>query len=124
MARGGNFSRNARVKGTVRIRRAPALNEMHGANVIFLGSPWMNGALARLAAVRPPMYNTNDGRILVPNPLPGEPSQYENVKDPGQRADSLLLCAFQRMPGMDEGHKIVSSAGVGTWATSRWVWIM
>jgi hypothetical protein len=97
--------------------RALALNEMRGANVIFLGSPWMNGALAQIGSGPAPMYNTNDGRILVRNPLPGEPAQYENVKDPVTGQIQSCYALFSVMPGMDEGHKIVSSAGVGTWAT-------
>jgi len=97
--------------------RALALDQMHGANVIFLGSPWVNGALAQIGNAPAPIYNTNDGRIVIRNPLPGEPAQYENAKDPNTGQIQTCYALFSVMPGMDDGRKIVSSAGVGTWAT-------
>jgi hypothetical protein len=97
--------------------RTLALNEMHGANVIFLGSPWLNGALAQISSAPAPIYNTNDGRIVIRNPLAGEQAQYENIKDPTTGQIQACYALFSVMPGMDDGRRVVSSAGIGTWAT-------
>jgi hypothetical protein len=90
---------------------------MHGANVIFLGSPGVNGALAKMGTEAAPFYNSDDGRIVVRRPAPGEPPEYRNVKDSVTSQIESCYALLSVLPGIDAGRRVVSSAGLGTWAT-------
>lgn len=102
---------------TVLPSRSLSLNDMHGANVIFVGSPWVNGALARIGSTDTPFYETNDGRIVVRQPAPGEQPYYSNQVNDDTKALTRAYGLFSVLPGMDSGRSVLSSAGLGTAAT-------
>jgi hypothetical protein len=97
--------------------RTLALNEMRDANVVFLGSPWVNGALAQMGNDTTPFYNTNDGRIVVRNPAAGERAEYRNDRDESTSQIKSCYALLSVLPGIGDGRKVISSAGIGTWAT-------
>jgi hypothetical protein len=97
--------------------RALALDDVRSANVIFLGSPWFNGVLAQIGNDTTPMYNTNDGRIVVRDPQNGEQAVYENGKDPATSQIKSGYALFSVLPGLDASRRVVSSAGLSTWST-------
>jgi hypothetical protein len=102
---------------TVLPSRSLSLNDMHGANVIFVGSPWVNGALARIGSTDTPFSETNDGRIVVRQPVPGEQPYYSNQVNEATKALTRAYSLFSVLPGMDSGRSVVFSAGLGTAAT-------
>jgi len=94
-----------------------SLRDMHGANVVFLGSPGLNGALAQLGTAAAPFYETMDGHIIVRQPHAGEPSSYANLVNETTREVMATYALFSVLPGMDNGRTVVTSAGLGTSAT-------
>lgn len=96
--------------------RALTLSEARASNVIFIGAPIMNGMIAKIGTDRAPIYIT-DGRILLRQPISGEGSIYENIADPATGQMKTCYALFSVLPGVDASHKIVSSAGLGSWAT-------
>lgn len=97
--------------------RSLAFSEMHGANVIFLGSPWGNGELAKMGADAAPMYVNDHGAIMARDGGGGERILYQNTKDTATQEITASYSLFSVLPGIDGGRKIVSSAGLSTWAT-------
>jgi len=97
--------------------RSLSLRDMHGANVVFLGSPGLNGALAQLGTAATPFYETMDGRIIVRHPRAGEPPSYTNMVNETTREVMATYALFSVLPGMDNGRTVVTSAGLGTSAT-------
>lgn len=97
--------------------RALALDEVRRANVVFLGSPWFNGVLAQIGNDTKPMYNTNDGRIVIREPRKGEQAVYENGTDPVTSEIKIGYALFSVLPGLDPSRRVVSSAGLSTWST-------
>jgi hypothetical protein len=97
--------------------RSLSLRDMHGANVVFLGSPGLNGALAQLGTAATPFYETMDGHIIVRQPHAGEPSSYANLVNETTREVMATYALFSVLPGMDNGRTVVTSAGLGTSAT-------
>lgn len=99
--------------------RLLSLSEMHGANVIFVGGPTVNGALAQVGLDGRPIYTSEEGRITVRNPRAGEPQSFSVVENPVTRETMATYTVFSVLPGIDAGHTVVSSAGnntAGTWA--------
>jgi hypothetical protein len=96
--------------------RSLALSEMRGANVIFLGSPWGNGELSKLGADAAPMYVNDHGAIMIRDDAGVERESYRSIKDAATQEITASFSLFSVLPGM-EGGKIVSSAGLCTWAT-------
>jgi hypothetical protein len=97
--------------------RSLSLRDMHGANVVFLGSPGLNGALAQLGTAATPFYETMDGHIIVRQPHAGDPSSYTNIVNETTREVMASYALFSVLPGMDNGRTVVTSAGLGTSAT-------
>jgi hypothetical protein len=97
--------------------RSLSLRDMHGANVVFLGSPGLNGALAQLGTATTPFYETMDGRIIVRQPHAGESSSYANIVNETTKEIEASYGLFSVLPGMDSGRTVVTSAGLGTSAT-------
>ncbi len=97
--------------------RALALNDMHGANVVFLGSPWGNGVLAQIGTGSALFYIDDNGYIHARNPGPGEPAAYTNVNNERTKEISASYALFSVLPGLDPDRRIVSSAGLSTYAT-------
>jgi hypothetical protein len=97
--------------------RGLGVRDMHGSNVIFLGSPWGNGALAQVGASEAPIYATDKGQIIVRNPGPRDRASYVNVVDANTREVRAVYALFSVLPGMDSGRVTLSSAGLGTSAT-------
>jgi hypothetical protein len=97
--------------------RLLGLNDVQGANVIFLGSPWLNGTLARTGDQHTPLTATDDGRILVRNPGPGEPASYANERDASTHEVVAGFTLFSVLPALDGDRRLVTSAGLGTGAT-------
>jgi hypothetical protein len=96
--------------------RALTLGDARTGNVIFIGAPIMNGMIAKIGTESAPIYTT-DGKILFRQPSPGEPSIYENIADPATGQMRTCYALFSVLPGVDDSRKIVSSAGLGSWAT-------
>jgi len=97
--------------------RSLALSEMRGANVIFLGSPWGNGELSKLGADDAPLYVNNHGAIMAREAGGAEHPLYTNAKDDATQEITASYSLFSVLPGMESGRKIVTSAGLSTWAT-------
>jgi hypothetical protein len=97
--------------------RALTLNEARGSNVIFIGAPMMNGMISKIGTESAPVFITEDGRILLRHPLPGERAIYENILDPATGQIRSCYALFSVLPGIENNRKIVSSAGIGSWAT-------
>jgi hypothetical protein len=97
--------------------RALSLDDMHGANVVFIGSPWVNGALAQMGSANTPLYETGDGRIVVRNPAPGEQAAYSNRINAVTREITAAYALFSVLPGIDAARSVFCSAGLGTAAT-------
>jgi hypothetical protein len=97
--------------------RTLTLNDARASNVIFIGAPIMNGMIAKIGTESAPMYITEDGQILLRQPVPGERSIYENIADPATGQIKTCYALFSVLPGVDDSRKIVSSAGLGSWAT-------
>ncbi len=96
---------------------ALALDDMRGANVIFLGSPWGNGALAEIGFSSAPFYTDNQGSIHLRDPRPPELSRYRNVTDSRTKEISATYALFSVLPGIGAGRRLVSSAGLSTYGT-------
>jgi hypothetical protein len=101
---------------TVIPSRALTLSEARTSNVIFIGAPIMNGMIAKIGTESAPIYLA-DGRILLRQPISGAPSIYENIAEPTTGQMKTCYALFSVLPGVDDSHKIVSSAGLGSWAT-------
>jgi hypothetical protein len=97
--------------------RALTLNEARMGNVIFIGAPIMNGMIAKIGTESAPIYITEGGKILLRQPISGERATYENVLDPETGQMKTCYALFSVLPGVDDNHKIVTSAGLGSWAT-------
>jgi hypothetical protein len=97
--------------------RALTLNEARMGNVIFIGAPIMNGMIAKIGTESAPMYATEDGKILLRHPISGEPAIYENIVDPATGQIKTCYALFSVLPGVEGNRKIVTSAGLGSWAT-------
>ena len=97
--------------------RALSLDDMHGANVVFIGSPWVNGALAQMGAANTPLYEAGDGRIMVRDPTPGEQAAYHNRVNAVTKEIAAAYALFSVLPGIDAGRSVFCSAGLGTAAT-------
>jgi hypothetical protein len=97
--------------------RALTLNEARTGNVIFIGAPIMNGMIAKIGTESAPIYITEGGKILLRQPVSGERAIYENILDPETGQMKTCYALFSVLPGVDDNHKIVSSAGIGSWAT-------
>jgi hypothetical protein len=96
--------------------RALTLGDARTGNVIFIGAPIMNGMIAKIGTESAPIYTT-DGKILLRLPSLGEPAVYENIADPATGQMKTCYALFSVLPGVDDSRKIVSSAGLGSWAT-------
>lgn len=104
---------------TVTPSRLLSLNEMRGANVIFVGSPVVNGALAEIGVSRQPIYSADNGRIVIRDPKPGEPASFAGAENEVTRELLAAYTLVSMLPGIDTGHTVLSSAGTntaGTWA--------
>jgi hypothetical protein len=104
---------------TVVPSRSLGLNDARSANVIFVGSAWVNGVLAQIGLSANPFYQTADGHITIRQPQAGEQASYANVADPatGETLASYTLVSL--VQGIEAGRTVLSSAGldtVGTWA--------
>jgi hypothetical protein len=97
--------------------RVLTLNEARGSNVIFIGASGMNGMIAKIGTESAPLYNTGDGHIILREPAPRERASYENFADPVTGQIKVCYALFSVLPGVDNNHKIVTSAGLGSWAT-------
>jgi hypothetical protein len=97
--------------------RALTLNEARASNVVFIGAPMMNGMIAKIGTESAPIYITEHSQILLRRPVAGEPAIYENILDPATRQIKTCYALFSVMPGVDDNHKTVTSAGIGSWAT-------
>jgi len=97
--------------------RALSLDDMHGTNVVFIGSPWVNGALAQMGSTTTPLFETGDGRIVVRDPAPGEQASYSNRLNAATREITATYALFSVLPGIDAGRSVFYSAGLGTAAT-------
>jgi hypothetical protein len=97
--------------------RVLTLNEARGSNVIFIGASGMNGMIAKMGTESAPLYNTGDGHIVLRNAGSGERVSYENLADPATGQIKVCYALFSVLPGVDNGRKIVTSAGLGSWAT-------
>jgi hypothetical protein len=97
--------------------RVLSMNEARASNVIFIGAPIMNGMIAKIGTESAPVYITEDSRILLRQPVPGEPAVYQNIADPATGQMKTCYALFSVLPGVDDSRKIVSSAGIGSWAT-------
>jgi hypothetical protein len=97
--------------------RVLTLNEARGSNVIFIGASGMNGMIAKMGTESAPLYNTGDGHIVLRSAGSGERVSYENLADPATGQIKLCYALFSVLPGVDNGRKIVTSAGLGSWAT-------
>lgn len=97
--------------------RALTLDDMHGANVVFIGSPWVNGALAQMGASNTPLFETGDGRIMVRDPAPGEQAAYSNRINVVTKEITAAYALFSVLPGLDAARSVFCSAGLGTAAT-------
>ena len=97
--------------------RSLTMNDIHGANVIFLGAPSMNGTISRIGTESAPLYATGDGSIVIRQPAPGEKASYSNIEDAETKQLKTCYALFSVLPGAEEGRKIASSAGLGSWAT-------
>jgi hypothetical protein len=97
--------------------RVLTLNEARGSNVIFIGASGMNGMIAKIGTESAPLYNTGDGHIILRQPAPRERASYENLADPVTGQIKVCYALFSVLPGVDNSRKIVTSAGLGSWAT-------
>jgi len=97
--------------------RALSLDDMRGANVVFIGSPWVNGALAQMGAANTPLYEAGDGRIMVRDPAPGEQAAYSNRINAVTKEITAAYALFSVLPGVDAARSVFCSAGLGTAAT-------
>jgi len=97
--------------------RALTLDDMHGANVIFIGSPWVNGTLAQMGASNTPLFETGDGRIVVRDPAPGEQAAYSNRINAVTKEITAAYALLSVLPGLDAARTVFCSAGIGTAAT-------
>ena len=102
---------------TVVPSRFLTLTEVHGANVVFLGSPSMNGTISKIGTERAPLFITGQNSIAVRHPGRGESPFYANIEDPATKQLKTCYTLFSVLPGVDEGRKIASSAGLGSQAT-------
>lgn len=96
--------------------RALTLGDARTGNVIFIGAPIMNGMIAKIGTESAPIF-IEDGRIQLRQPVSGERSIYENVADSATGQMKTCYALFSVLPGVDDSRKIVSSAGLGSWAT-------
>jgi hypothetical protein len=92
-------------------------NELHRANVVFIGSPSSNGLVPDTALQSRPFVAANNGEIRIRDPRPGELPSYSNVLNPktGEVVAGYVL--FSVLPGRDPNHMIVCSSGLSTAAT-------
>jgi hypothetical protein len=97
--------------------RTLTLNEARNSNVIFIGAPIMNGMIAKIGTESAPIYITEHSQILLRRPIAGERAIYENILDPATGQMKTCYTLFSVLPGVDDNHKIVTSAGLGSWAT-------
>ena len=97
--------------------RVLSLNEMHGANVIFLGSPWGNGVLSKIGVDDAPFYADDSGCIHDRQVSAGGPKEFRNLANEDTKQIAASYALFSVLPGMDPDRKIVSSAGLSTYAT-------
>jgi hypothetical protein len=97
--------------------RLLTLNEARSSNVVFLGAPFMNGMIAKIGTDSAPLYITDNSQILLRQPKPGERAIYENNLDPDTGQIKTCYALFSVMPGVDGNREIVTSAGIGSWAT-------
>lgn len=77
----------------------------------------MNGALAQIGLATRPFYSTDDGRIVIRNPRPGEPQSLSNLVNEKTSETIAAYALFSVLPGIDAGRTVVSSAGLNTAAT-------
>jgi hypothetical protein len=96
--------------------RALTLGDARTGNVIFIGAPIMNGMIAKIGTESAPIF-IEDGRIQLRQPVSGERSIYENIADPATGQMKTCYALFSVLPGVDDTRKIVTSAGLGSWAT-------
>lgn len=104
----------------LKVVRSRVLNysDMKGANVIFLGSPWANDMQDKFNIGATPLICRNNEAIVNMNPKPGDPTEFRSlwVKETGELVASYGL--FSVLPGITPGTKIVTAAGLNTYATS------
>ena len=93
------------------------LSDMRSSNVVFIGSPSVNGALAQIGLNTRPFYSTADGRIVNRSPRSGEPAAFSNVINAVTQQTTESYALFSVVPGMDSGRTIVNSAGLNTMST-------
>jgi hypothetical protein len=97
--------------------RTLTLNEARTSNVVFIGAPIMNGMISKIGTESAPIYITEKSQILLRQPVSGEPAVYENILDPATGQMKTCYALFSVLPGVDGNRKLVSSAGIGSWAT-------
>jgi hypothetical protein len=97
--------------------RSLTYDDLHEANVIFLGSTWANELQEKFDTGETPLVCYGRERIVNRHRGAGEPAQFEPVYDPktSELVSSYVL--FTVLPGLKPQTRIFASAGIQTYGT-------